>query len=392
MIAIVGGTVVPVTRKIIREGTVLVKGNKISSVGTSIKIPARATVLSAKGQFVLPGLMDAHTHLGVHEVGIREEGWDYNEITEPVSAQLRAIDAINPLERGFQYARCGGVTTVGVAPGSANPIGGAVTAVKTFGSVIDDMVVKNPVGIKAALGENPKRVGREFKRAPFTRMSTAAYVRSTLVKAQNYMNNCKWAKSNKKKMPDRDLTVENFVPVLQKKIPLRVHAHRADDIATAVRIAEEFDINIVIEHGTEAHKIAAWLAGKNIPVVAGPTIGTPTKVETQARSFKNLRKLDQAGILFSITTDHPFNAIQYLLLSAILAVKEELDEQSALRAITINPAKILGLENRVGSLEPGKDADVVIFSGDPFDARSRVVKTLINGEVVFDADRDETPF
>ncbi|UCC11374.1 MAG: amidohydrolase family protein, partial [candidate division WOR-3 bacterium] len=173
MIAIVGGTVVPVTKKTIREGTVLVKGNKISSVGTSLKIPARAMVLSAKGQFVLPGLIDAHTHLGIHEVGIREEGWDYNEITEPVSAQLRAIDAINPLERGFQYARCGGVTTVGVAPGSANPIGGAVTAIKTFGSVIDNMVIKNPVGIKAALGENPKRVGREFKRAPFTRMSTA---------------------------------------------------------------------------------------------------------------------------------------------------------------------------------------------------------------------------
>ncbi len=392
MIAIVGGTVVPVTKKTIREGTVLIKGNKISSVGKSVKIPAKTTVMSVKGQFVLPGLIDAHTHLGIHEVGIREEGWDYNEITEPVSAQLRAIDAINPLERGFQYARCGGVTTVGVAPGSANPIGGAVTAIKTFGSVIDDMVVKNPVGVKAALGENPKRVGREFKRAPFTRMSTAAYVRSTLVKAQNYMNDCTWAKSRKKKMPDRDLTVENFVPVLQRKIPLRMHAHRADDIATAVRIAEEFNINIVIEHGTEAHKIAAWLAGKNIPVVAGPTIGTPTKVETQARSFKTLKNLDQAGILFSITTDHPFNAIQYLLLSAILAVKEGLDAQSALRAITINPAAILGLDDRIGSLEPGKDADVVIFSGDPFDARSRVVKTIINGEVVFDADRDETPF
>jgi imidazolonepropionase-like amidohydrolase len=392
MIAIVGGTIIPVTKKIIRDGVVLVKGNKIASVGKSIKIPDKAAVLSAKGHFVLPGLIDAHTHLGIHEVGIREEGWDYNEITEPVSAQLRAIDAINPLERGFQYARCGGVTTVGVAPGSATPIGGTVVAIKTAGSVIDDMVIKNPVGVKAALGENPKRVGREFKRAPFTRMSTAAYVRSMLVKAQNYLNDLQWAKSKKKKVPDRDLAIESFIPVLKKEIPLRVHAHRADDIATAIRIAEEFDIKIVIEHGTEAHKIAEWLAHKNIPVVAGPTIGTPTKVETQARSFKTLRMLKQAGILFSITTDHPFNAIHYLLLGAMLAVKEGLDEQSALQAITINPARILGLDDRVGSLEPGRDADIVIFSGDPFDARSRVLKTLINGEIVFDAETDETPF
>lgn len=392
MIAIVGGTIVPVTKKAIREGTLLIRGTKIASLGKSIKVPHKAAVVSAKGQFVLPGLIDAHTHLGVHEVGIREEGWDYNEITEPVSAHLRAIDAVNPLERGFQYARCGGVTTVGVAPGSATPIGGAVAAIKTYGSVIDDMVIKNPVGIKAALGENPKRVGREFKRAPFTRMSTAAYIRSMLVKAQNYANAYNWSRSKRKKMPDRDLTVESIIPVLKKEIPLRMHAHRADDIATAVRIAEEFDIKIVIEHGTEAHKIAGWLAEKHIPVVAGPTIGTPTKVETQTRSFKTLRVLKQAGILFSITTDHPFNAIHYLLLSAILAVKEGLDEQSALQAITINPAKILGLDDRVGSLEPGKDADIVIFSGDPFDARSRVVRTLIGGETVFDAEHDETPF
>jgi imidazolonepropionase-like amidohydrolase len=392
MIAIVGGTIVSVTKKTIPNGILLIKGNKIASIGKSIKIPKKTTVLNAQGQYVLPGLIDAHTHLGIHEVGIREEGWDYNEVTEPVSSHLRAIDAINPLERGFQYARCSGVTTVGVAPGSATPIGGAVVAIKTCGSVIDDMVIKNPVGIKAALGENPKRVGREFKRAPFTRMSTAAYIRSTLVKAQNYLNKHRSSKSKKKHIPDRDLTAESFVPVLQRKIPLRVHAHRADDIATAVRIAEEFDIKIVIEHGTEAHKIAGWLAQKKIPIVAGPTIGTPTKVETQTRSFKTLPELDKAGILFSITTDHPFNAIHYVMLSAILAVKEGLDEQSALRAITINPAKILGLEQRVGSLEPGKDADIVIFSGDPFDARNRVVRTLINGETVFNIDRDETPF
>jgi imidazolonepropionase-like amidohydrolase len=392
MIAIVNGTILPITKKKIRQGVLLIKNGKIKSLGRGVKIPKGAQIIPAKGKFVLPGLIDAHTHLGVHEVGIREEGWDYNEITEAVNPQLRAIDAVNPLEKGFEYARCGGVTTVAVAPGSANPVGGIVAAIKTYGTVVDEMVIKEQVGVKAALGENPKRVGREQKRAPFTRMSTAAFLRGTLVKAQNYQKNREWSKKKKEKQPDRDLLSETFIPVLNKRIPLRLHAHRADDIATGVRIAEEFDINIVIEHGTEAHKITHWLAKRKIPIVTGPTLGTPTKIETQARSFKAIKALKDAGILFAITTDHPFNAIHYLLLGAIMAVKEGLDEQTALEAITINPAKILGLSHRIGSLEPGKDADIAIFSGDPFDARSKVLKTLINGEVVFDAAEDKTPF
>ncbi|MHC4608031.1 MAG: amidohydrolase family protein, partial [Planctomycetota bacterium] len=295
-----------------------------------------------------------------------------------------AIDGINPHEKGFDYARCGGVTTVCVAPGSANPVGGAVTTIKTAGDVVDEMIVKKFVGVKAAFGENPKRVGRELKRAPWTRMSTAAQLRSALNGARNYMK--------KKKPRDVDLAHETIIPVLKRQLPLRVHAHRADDIATAVRIAEEFNVRIVLEHGTESHKIAGWLAKKNIPVIAGPGLGTPTKIESRDLTFKGLRVLDEAGVFFSITTDHPVVGIHSLLLCAIMATKEGIDEATALRAVTVNSAKILGIDRRVGSLEKGKDADVVVFSGDPFDARSRVEKTVINGDVVFDAARDQTPF
>jgi imidazolonepropionase-like amidohydrolase len=392
MKAIIGGTILPVTSKKIEDGVILIENGKIKSLGKKITVPKGAEIIPAKGKFVLPGLIDAHTHLGISEVGIRQEGEDNNEYPEPINPQLRAIDGINPQDKGFEYARCGGVTTVTVAPGSANPIGGVVTAIKTSGKVVDDMVVKERVGIKAAFGENPKRVGHEQKRTPWTRMSTAALLRSGLVRAQNYMKNIEWASKKKEKMPDRDLASESLIPVLKKELPLRVHAHRADDIATAVRVAREFDIDIVIEHGTEAHKIADWLGSMNIPIVTGPALGTPSKIETQSLTFKALKILKDAGILFAIMTDHPVVGIHHLLLCAIMGIREGLDEQSAIEAVTINPAKILGLADRLGSIEAGKDADIIIFSGNPFDVRSRVEKTLINGEIVFDADKSATPF
>jgi imidazolonepropionase-like amidohydrolase len=391
MKCIVGATLLPVTGKKITDGMITFDKGKIRSVGKRATPPKGAEVIRAEGKFVTPGLIDAHTHLGVHEVGIREEGSDYNEPSGAVNAQLRAIDAINPDEKGFEYARCGGVTTVCVTPGSANPVGGLATAIKTCGKVVDEMVIKEKVGVKAAFGENPKRVGRELNRAPYTRMSTAACLRAALVSARNYIANKEWARKKNKKMPDVDLANETLEPVLKRRLPLRVHAHRADDIVTAVRIAEEFGVRMVFEHGTEAHKIADWLATKKIPVVAGPALGTPSKIETQGLTFKALKKLDEAGVLYSITTDHPVVGIHVLLMCAIMAVKEGLSEAKALEAVTINPAKILGLEKRVGSLEAGKDADLVIFSGDPFDARSLVEKTIIDGKVVFDADTADTP-
>jgi imidazolonepropionase-like amidohydrolase len=392
MIAIANATILTGTGKKIPDGILLIDKNKIRALGKDLKIPKGCRVMHARKKFVLPGLIDAHTHLGVSEVGIRAEGYDYNETTDAANPHLRAMDGLNPMEKGFVYARCGGVTTAAVAPGSANPLGGAVTVIKTSGSVVDEMIIKELAGIKAAFGENPKFVGRDLRRAPVTRMSTAAFLRTALVKARNYVKNRDWAVRKKDKPPDRDLFNESLVPVLERRIPLRVHAHRADDIATAVRIAEEFNIRIVLEHGTEAYLIADWIKDKGVPIIAGPALGTPTKIETQALSFKALKVYQEKGIRFAITTDHPFNGIQYLLLCAIMGVREGLTESDALRAITISPARILGLEKRVGSLEPGKDADLVVMSGDPFDARSKVEKTFINGQVVFDLERDGTPF
>lgn len=392
MLAIVNGTVLPVVGKKFTNGVILIEGKKIKALGPKVKIPKGSKIIQAKRRFILPGLVEAHSHLGVSEVGIRVEGYDYNEISDAVNPHLRAIDGLNPREKGFEYARGGGVTTAAVAPGSANPLGGIVTVIKTIGSVVDEMLVKETAGVKAAFGENPKFVGRDLKRAPWTRMSTAAFLRTALIKTQNYLKNRAWAEKKKERPLDRDLLVESLVPVLQRQIPLRVHAHRADDIVTAVRIAREFKIQIIFEHGTEAYTIIDWFKKQNIPIVAGPALGTPTKIETQALSFKALKAYQDAGILYAITTDHPFNGIQYLLLCAIMGVKEGLSEQDALRAVTINPARILGLDRRLGSLEPGKDADLIIMSGDPFDARSRVEKTIINGEIVFDLEKDGSPF
>jgi len=392
MLAIVNGTVLPVIGKRFTGGVILIDNGKIKALGTEVRIPKGSKIIHAKRKYIMPGLVEAHSHLGVSEVGIRIEGYDYNEISDAVNPHLRAVDGLNPREKGFEYARCGGVTTAAVAPGSANPLGGVVTVVKTTGTVADEMIIKEVAGIKAAFGENPKFVGRDLKRAPWTRMSTAAFLRTALVKSQNYLKNRAWAARKKDRTPDRDLLCESLIPVLERRIPLRVHAHRADDIVTAIRIAEEFNVRIVFEHGTEAYTIIDWFKRKKIPVVAGPALGTPTKVETQALSFKALKVYQDAGVLFAITTDHPFSGIQYLLLCAIMGVREGLSEADALRAVTINPARILGLDNRLGSLERGKDADLVIMSGDPFDARSRVEKTIINGSVVFDLEKDGTPF
>lgn len=392
MIAIKDGEIIPVTKKRVERGTILIKNGKIEAIGKEISIPKGCEIIDATDRVVMPGLIDAHTHLGIGEVGIGEEGRDYNEISSPVTAQMRAIDGINPLEKGFLYARAGGITTVVSTPGSANVIGGIACAIKTCGNVIDEMVIKERVGLKVAFGENPKRVAAEKKRDPLTRMGVAALLRDALVQAQNYIEIQKWAKKKKEKPPERNLKLENLTYVLRKEIPLRAHAHRSDDIATAVRIAEEFDIDLIIEHGTEAYKIADWLSKKKVPVITGPALGTPTKIETQNVTFKSPKILKDAGIKFTITTDHNVVPINSLILCAIMATKEGLDPEDALRAVTQNPAEILGLGDRIGSIEVGKDADIIILSSDPLDARSKVELTFINGKVVFDIKKEKTPF
>lgn len=375
MLAFTGARILTMAGPPLEKGTVLVDQDRIVEVKEGRVVPPGAEVLDLQGKTILPGMIDAHSHLGIVEEIYREEGDDCNENTDPVTPHLRAIDAINPADPGFLDALTGGVTTVITGPGSANIIGGEMVALKTWGTVVDDMIVRFPAGLKAALGENPKRsYGREKKAAPATRMASAAILRESLARAQDYL---------KKEAPERDLKMEALGRVLKQEVPLRLHAHRADDIMTAVRIAEEFGVNLVIEHCTEGHLVAGKLAEKGIPVVIGPLLSNRAKVELQGITLRTASVLAEAGVQFALMTDHPVVPIQYLSVSAALAVKGGLSGERALRAVTIDAAAILGLEKRLGSLEPGKDADLVIWSGNPLDISSRVEQVFVEGNKVF---------
>ncbi|RLQ96863.1 amidohydrolase [Falsibacillus albus] len=377
MKAIVGGIIFIGNGQIVSAGTVLIEKGKILKVGHDLKVPEDCEVIDAHGKIVTPGLIDVHTHLGVHEEGVGQEGHDFNETTSAATPYVRAVDGINPEEIGFSDARRSGVTTVQIMPGSANVIGGEMVILKTVGHIVDDMIVKSPSGMKAAFGENPKRF-HGSKRMPNTRMGIAALFREQFIKAQTYLEKIDGGKG-----VDRDLGLEQLAKVLKKEIPLRVHAHRADDIVTVIRLAKEFDIDLTIEHCTEGHHIAEFLAKSEVRVSTGPTMSSRSKVELADKGWHTLVALAEAGVPFSITTDHPVVGIEHLMTSAILAVKYGLDEKAALQAITLNAAKHLGIADRTGSLEEGKDADIAIWSGDPFDLRSKVEKTFINGEIVF---------
>jgi imidazolonepropionase-like amidohydrolase len=332
---------------------------------------------------VLPGFVDAHTHVGVWGEGEGWSGQDTNEMTDPVTAQVRALDAIHPADIGFTDALTGGITAVCVNPGSGNVIGGHCVAVHTHGRTVDDMVLRSPAGLKSALGENPKRVYGDLKKTPSTRLGTAAVLRESFVAAQNYQAKRAAAKKEKKPFDARDLKLEALAMVLDREIPWRQHSHRADDIATAIRIAEEFGYELVIDHGTEAHLIADLIAEKGIPVLIGPLIVSRTKVEVRNRSTVNPGLLAKAGVEISIITDHPVCPIGHLVLQATLAVRDGLDRATALRAITINPARVLGLDDRIGSLEAGKLGDLVLWSGDPLDVMQRAQRVFIEGELVY---------
>jgi len=379
LIAITNGYVVPVEGEPF-TGTVLINEGKVEALGSAVEIPTNAERIDAGGKWVLPGLVDAHTHLGTAEEAEGWEGEDTNEMTDPVTAQVRALDAINPFEVGFQDALEGGVTAVGVNPGSGNVVGGLCVAIHTHGTVVDQMVLRSPVGVKSALGENPKRVYNNQKKMPSTRLGVAAVLRQTFVDAENYL-----AKQQAAEGPfdARDLKNESVAMVLNKEIPWRQHCHRADDIATAVRVAEEFGYDLVLDHGTEAHLVADLVAERGVPVLIGPLFTSRSKVELRNRSLANPGKLAKAGVEISIITDHPVVPINFLIHQATLAVKEGLDRETALRAVTINPAKVLGIADQVGSLAPGKLADVAIWSGDPLDVMQRVERVFIKGEEVY---------
>jgi len=376
------------TIKAVGEGNSLLQAAKIdlaTGAGSEKEIDTETEieVIDLEGKTVLPGFIDAHTHLGILEEIFQDDGDDLNEFTEPVTPELRALDAVNPLDLGFRDAVSGGITTVMTGPGSANVIGGTNLVMKTAGGSFAEKLLVAQAGLKAAFGENPKRVFNEQKKMPCTRMGIAALLRQALVDTEDYLNK-KAKASSSEEVFERDLGMENMALVLQKKIPLRVHAHRADDILTALRIADEFGIEMVLEHGTEAHKVISELQKRQIPVVVGPTLSSRCKVELAEMTWRTAKLLNEAGVLVALTTDHNVLPVQYLPICAALAVKNGMKEEEALRAITINPAKILRLDKRIGSLEAGKDADLVIMSGHPLDWRSRVEKVYIEGKIVYE--------
>lgn len=366
---------VPITSEPV-EGRVVVTGGTIAALGPDAEVPPGHEVIDAAGRWVLPGLVDAHVHLGVHEEG---EGWagaDVNETTDPVTAAARALDAINPTEVGFDDALAGGVTSVNVNPGSANPIGGLAVAIKTHGRIVDEMVLRSPSGLKAALGENPKRVYGEQKKTPSTRLGVAMTMRRAFTEAR------RWAQKPPEER-EADLISEALVKVLDREIPWRQHCHRADDIATAIRVADEFGYELVLDHGTEAYRIADVIAERGIPVLYGPMIVSRSKVEVRERTPEAPRILSEAGVKVSLITDHPVVPIDFLMHQAALAVREGMAPAEALKAVTINPAEVIGAADRIGSLEVGKDADLVLWSGDPLDTRNRVLRTWIEGREVY---------
>ncbi|GAA2404293.1 amidohydrolase [Nonomuraea africana] len=381
-IAITSGYVVPVEGDPIDGGTVLIQDGKIVAVGRDVDIPDGVQVVDAQGGWVLPGFVEAHGHLGVHEEADGWAGQDTNEMTDPNGARLRALDAINPGDLGFADALSGGVTTAVIKPGSGNPIGGQTVAVKCWGRTVEEMLVREPVSVKSALGENPKRVYGDQKKLPSTRQGVAAVIRDAFRKAQDYQARRDHAAAEGKPF-DRDSTLEILGRVLDGELPWCQHTHRADDIVTALRLADEFGYRVIINHGTEGHLIADVLAERQIPVIIGPLFTSRSKVELRNRSLRNPGILARAGVELAITTDHPVVPIHFLVYQATLAVKEGLDRDTALRSITVNPAKIMGLADRVGSLKPGLDGDVVIWSGDPLDIMSRALRVYVDGREVY---------
>lgn len=366
----------------VQKGTVLIDDDgKIAAIG-DVEIPEGTQIIDGEGKVLMPGMIDAHGHAGVYEEALGWEGSDGNEAVDPVTPHLRALDGINPHDEGIKEALAGGVTAMCVVPGSANVIGGQGVVIHMYGNTVDEMVIGEG-GLKIAFGENPKRVYSGQKKSPSTRMATAAVLRENLVKAQNYMAKLEKAKTDPDKAPERDLKMEVLARVLRREIPVRAHAHRADDIITALRIADEFNLDITIEHCTEGHKIVNELSKRNVRATVGPTMTNRSKVELKGRSFASLKALWEGGIEFSITMDHPVLPVNYLPIAAALAVKAGLPREEALKAITLNPAKILRIDDRYGSIEPGKMGDLVLWSGDPLDIMSEVEKVFIHGKVVY---------
>lgn len=379
--------VLPMDGPAIDPGYVLVEGARIAAVGPMDECPPDVCadgIVDGAGCWLLPGLVDAHSHLGLYEDSLGVEGADGNEDTDPATPHLRVIDGVNPMERAFAESLAAGVTTVVISPGSANPVGGQMAAVKTMGRRIDDMIVRAPAAIKFALGENPKMVYRDKEEAPTTRMATAAIIRETLRKAVEYDERKRRAAGDPDEdAPDFDMKCEALLPLLHGEIAAHFHAHRADDIFTALRICREFSLRPVIVHGTEGHLVADLLAEEGVPVISGPFLTDRSKPELRALTERNPGALARAGVPTAITCDHPETPLKYLCHAAAIAARAGMDEQDALRAITLRPAEIAGIADRVGSITPGKDADLLLLTGHPFDYKTAVRAVFCDGQPAY---------
>lgn len=379
---IINGKIYTMEEDVIECGFVRTQGKIIDSTGdmnTLKNIDANEKVIDVNGAWVLPGLIESHAHIGITEEKWGAIGDDSNEATNPGTATLRAMDGINPMDPAFHDAIEAGITSVMAGPGSANVIGGQFMFMKTQGRCIDHMIVKHPAAMKVALGENPKATYGNQNLYPSTRMGIAALLRNTLHKAAQYKKD-----RESGNLTQEDFELEPWIPVLNREIPMKAHAHRADDILTAIRIAKEFDVDITIDHGTESHLIVDEIKTSGFPVIAGTDLTSRSKLEVQYMDFKTSGILQDAGILFSITTDHPVALIQYLPLCAGLAVKHGLPMEEGLKAITINAAKICRVDDRVGSLKKGKDADIAIFSGNPLEVFTKTLYTMIDGQIIYE--------
>lgn len=382
---IFNGVVHPVDAPVIPNGYVELEDDKIKGVGPMEALPkgCEGPSLDVKGGHIVPGFVDAHCHLGLFGDALKFEGDDGNEATNPCTPHVRAIDGVNPLDRCFQEAREGGVTTVLTGPGSANPISGQGIVIKTLGAWVDQMVLKAPATMKMALGENPKTVYNGRKETPTTRMGTASVIRTELARALEYMDRQDKADTEAgTNAPDYDPRLEALIPVLRGELPVHIHAHRADDIATAVRICREYGLQFVVVHGTEGYRVTELLAAEGVGVITGPILTDRSKPELAGLTIENPARLAKAGVEIAICTDHPVTPIQYLPLCAAVAVRGGLEPEEALRAITLGGARLAGVAHRVGSLTPGKDADVVVTSGHPFDWNGSIRAVFLNGRRV----------
>ena len=385
---IIGGTIKTMNGKDIRDGCIHIRDGKIAEIGergeTAFHPAPRERVIEVSQGLIMPGIIEAHCHMGITEEKKGAEGDDCNETVDPITPYLRAVDAINTMDAAFDDAVRAGITSAMIGPGSSNVVGGQFAFLKTRGRRVDDLIVKAPAAMKVAFGENPKVNYSGEGKSPSTRMAIAAMLREELTKANVYARRKKSAADNGEDF-EEDFRMECWLPVLEREIPLKAHVHRVDDIFTAIRIAKEFRLKMTLDHCSEGHMIAEELAKEGFPAIVGPDLASRNKIEVQNMAFKTVGVLSQAGVMTAITTDHPVSLIQSLPLCAGLAVKSGLDMEEGYKAITIHPAVICGVDHRVGSLEVGKDADIAIFTGNPMEVFTRTLYTIIDGQVVYEA-------